>query len=136
MTTNTTISLFELGYCVRAGVEPLTLIVRNPEGARYIVNPVTETCSCQWGTRRAAGEVRNPAKLCKHLTALRALVLAQHSQVIPEPVSVAAYNRYEDAMFALICRFDAIERAQLAAEFDRVAICAAPISPVALDRAA
>ena len=106
-------SLFELGYRVRAGAEPLTLIVRNPDGVKYTVNPVTGDCDCPWGLKRAGRHS------CKHATraTIKALVLAQWTQVLPEPVSLGAYNRYEDQMFALISAWDAIERAQRAAEF-------------------
>jgi hypothetical protein len=126
-TTKTAINLFELGYRCRAGIEPNTLIARNPDGVRYVVNPVADSCSCPWGTR-ADGQART-GKACKHLRmeTLRALVLNQWSAVLPASTT-ANEARYEDSMYDLICAWDAIERAL--AGMNRVLAAAAPASLV------
>lgn len=86
--------LFASGYRVRAGAGENELLVRNPAGRVYVVNPVTQRCSCP------------STRPCKHLKQIAGLVADQFAQVNDSP-------SYDLAIFNLMVRFDAIRAAML-----------------------
>lgn len=124
-TTQTkTQTLFQQGYRVRAGQNTNELIVRNPAGARYIVNLVNGTCTC-------------PAtKPCKHMKQMQQLITEQWAQILPDATQ-ASYVSYEDHMYRLMLRWEEIQaamRAAAARRFQAANLLAEAVREVEEDR--